>query len=92
MRAVIRTAPGVVELNFMWLPTFVGMNAQLKKEIEERLKPKLEGRPLEETLDDAHEMVIDFLVERFPALTGLRDYLDAMKYVTEDGSDQQQKG
>ena len=92
MRAVVRTAPGVLEINWMWLPTFIGMNAQLKKEIEERLAPKLEGRPLEEALDDAHEMVIEFLVERFPALHGMRDYLDAMKYVTEDGPEQQQEG
>lgn len=91
MRAVIRTGPGVVELNWMWLPTFVGMNAQLKKELEERLAPKLEGRPLEDSLDDAHEMVIEFLVEKFPALEGLRDYLDAMKYVT-DGEQQPQEG
>lgn len=92
MRAVVKTAPGVVELNFMWLPTFVGMNAQLKKEIEERLAPKLEGLPLDDdTLNDAHEMVIEFLVERFPALHGMRDYIDALKYVIEDGPEQQKE-
>lgn len=90
MRAVIRTAPGVVELNWMWLPTFVGMNAKLKKELEERLAPKLEGQPLEAALDAAHEMVIDFLVEKFPAHPGLRDYLDALKYVIEDGQPQEE--
>lgn len=75
----------------MWLPTFVGMNAQLKKEIEERLAPKLKGRPLEEAMDDAHEMVIKFLEERFPALKGLRDYLDALKYVVVDDPQQQEE-
>lgn len=90
MRAVVRTAPGVVELNWTWLPTWIGMNAQLKKELEERLAPKLEGRPLEEALDDAHEMVIEFLVEKFPALKGMRDYLDALKYV-EDEPEQPKK-
>jgi hypothetical protein len=86
MKAVIKTAPGEVELNWMWLPTFVGMNAQLKKELEERLAPKLMSLPIDEGLEQAHEMVIDFLVERFPNLKGLRDYLDALKYV-EDGPD-----
>ena len=76
----------------MWLPTFIGMNAKLKTEIEERLKPKLEQRVLnDDTLDEAHEMVIEFLEERFPALEGMRDYLDAMKYVI-DGEPQQQEG
>ncbi len=90
MRTVIRTAPGVVELNWMWLPTFIGMNAQLKTEIEERLKPKLEGQPLTgDTLDKAHTEVISFLLEKFPDIKGLNDYLDALKYV-EDGNPQQE--
>jgi hypothetical protein len=57
------------------------MNASLKKELEERLAPKIEGMDLTpDSLDEVHGMVVDFLVEKFP-IKGLEDYLDALKYV-----------
>lgn len=83
MLFVQRTDPGVVELNFMWLPSFIGMNAAVQQEIEKKLSPLLQGKPMtEDTLKEAHEYVIDFLCQRFP-LKGLRDYLDAVKFVME---------
>ena len=85
MRTVYAPKPGVIALNFMWLPTFIGFGNALKKEIELELKPKIEGLPFtEETLDKAHELVIDAILKRFPDRPGLRDYLDAIKFV-EDG-------
>ena len=81
MRVVVQTDPGVVELSFMWLPTFIGLNGVLKQELETKLKTKIEGKPLtEETLDWAHDQVVEFLCEKFP-IKGLRDYLDAIKFV-----------
>jgi len=82
MRAIVRTADGIIELNYIWLPTWIGMNAKLKKELEDRLKGKIEGMPITEaTMDDMNDMVIDELVAINPAVDGLRDYLDGLKYV-----------
>lgn len=82
MRFVVRTAPGVLELSWMWLPAFCGLNNQLKKHIEDQLKPLLEGQELtDDLLDAAHERVIEIICTHFPTIAGLRDYLDAVKFV-----------
>jgi hypothetical protein len=82
MRLIVASQPGVLEFNFMWVPTFIGHDPQLKKLLEEKLKPVLEGQVLtEELLDKAHETILDLIVERFSAIKGLRDYLDAIKFV-----------
>lgn len=82
MRFVVRTAPGVLELNWMWLPTFIGLNNGLKKRIEEELAPLLEGKELtEDLIDAASDRVIEIVCGLHSALPGLRDYLDAVKFV-----------
>lgn len=81
MRTIVVTDPGVVELNFMWLPTFIGMNNRLKIEIEEKLKAKIVGKEItEESLDEINLEVMDFLIKKFP-ISGLGDYLIALKSV-----------
>lgn len=81
MRFVTRTAPGVVEFCYAWAPTFIGMNTRLLQEMESRLGEALEGQAITDaTLDRAHDLVVAFLLERFP-IPGLRDYLDAIKFV-----------
>ena len=83
MKLVVHTSPGKVELAYTWLPTWLGMNSAIHEEIGQALRKKLVGLPItEKTLDDAHDMVIDFLVERFPGIAGLRDCLDSIKYVS----------
>jgi hypothetical protein len=70
----------------MWLPTFVGMNTALIKEIDEAISPALVGQSLtEDLLDRAHAIVLDFLTEKFPQCTGLFDYLEGVKYVESNG-------
>lgn len=82
MRFVIRPEPGVVAVNYMWLPTWLGMNSITKNELERKLKDKVLGRPLtDELLDEVHEMVIDAICEEHQAIEGLRDYLDGVKFV-----------
>ena len=82
MLAIIRSAPGQVELNFMWLPAFIAYDAALKKRIETKLGPQLVGKELtEDTLQWAHDQALDIICEVHHALPGLRDYLDAMKFV-----------
>jgi len=84
MRAVVQTEPGVLELNFMWLPTWLGMNTHLKAEIEAALQDKLVGQPMDDaTMDWAHEQVVLFLEEKFPHLGGLRDFLDSLKFIAD---------
>jgi hypothetical protein len=70
-----------VSLNFMWLPTFIGHSIHIKKELEKDLRGDIEGLELtEENLDRIHEMIIDWLLKKYP-LPGLREYLDGIKFV-----------
>jgi hypothetical protein len=83
MRVVVATGKGVVELAYTWLPTFIGMNTPLKTEMEKALQKKVLGRPLDErVLDEIHDLVVDWLCEKFPHIEGFRDYLDALKFVS----------
>lgn len=71
-------------LNYMWLPTWIGINNPLKKRLEDELKPVLMGKVInDKLLDEAHDLTVDFFVKSFPKLPGLRDYLDALKFVQE---------
>jgi hypothetical protein len=82
MRFVVQTEPGVVEFNWMWAPTFIGMDNNLKKKLEKELGSELEGKPAtDEVLDWAHDRVIDIICKHHHALPGLRDYLDSLKFV-----------
>jgi hypothetical protein len=82
MRTVVKTQQNVLELNYMWLPTWVGINTVLKQELEDALKDKIVGRPMtEEVLDEIDGMIFDFLEARAPHVEGLRDYLDGLKFV-----------
>jgi hypothetical protein len=86
MHAVVMTEAGVLELNWTWLPTWIGMNAKLKKEIEDVLKSKVVGLTnSEEDLCKIDEMVFDLVDKKATHVTGLRDYLDGLKFVTVRG-------
>lgn len=89
MRLVDRTAPGQVGFNYMWAPTWIGMNSQLVREIDEHLATVLVGRELtEDTLDLGHQTVLAFLESKFGNINGLFDYLDGLKYVATHGNAQ----
>lgn len=82
MLLVERTGPGAVGLNYMWLPTWIGLNAELIRDIEKAVSARVVGRELTEaTLKTAHQAVLDYLVGRFPEQEGLFDYLDGIKYI-----------
>ena len=82
MRAIIDAGKGVVELNYMWLPTFIGMNAVLKQRMEKDLQAELRGVELDDRgLDRAHDLVVDYVVKQFPNIKGLDLYLDGLKYL-----------
>ena len=81
MRLVTVTG-NVVELNYMWLPTWIGQNAQLKRDLEKYMRPLVEGRELTDvTLQDVDELILGYLEEKYPYVEGLRDYLDGLKFV-----------
>lgn len=86
MRVVQETAPGVVELNWVWLPTWLGQNTAIKKEIEDHMRAWMsEQGPLklnDETLDRMHVEVLNFLREKFPnEPCGLIKYLEGLAHV-----------
>lgn len=90
MKFFERTGPGTISLNYMWLPTFVGMNVALVKEIEAYVAPYLVGQELtDETFDRAGEAVLEFLSMKFPHIKGISEYLDGLKYVETDGTSQE---
>lgn len=81
MRTVILTDPGTLELNYMWLPTWIGLNAKLKQEIETEVAPLVVGREItEQDLDQISDQVLDIIVRRCP-VQGVRDYLDGLKFI-----------
>ncbi len=82
MRTVVRTKEGVLELNYMWLPTWIGMNATLKKSVEDKLTDRIVGMEMtEESLDLIDALVIDCLLSMVPHVDGLRDYLEGLKFI-----------
>jgi hypothetical protein len=83
MRLVVQTEPKVLELNYSWLPTWLGINNQFKNEMEKRLKDQIVGLTLDEMgLEKAHRLVLDYICEKNPGIKGLYEYLDALKYVS----------
>ena len=87
MRFVDRTAPGKLELNYMWLPTWIGMNESLIRELEAELSKTIVGQALtDDLLDVAHQQLLGILVEKFPLQRGLFEYLDGIKFVGNDGN------
>jgi hypothetical protein len=82
MRFVQYVGGGRLELNYMWLPTWMGMDSALKQEVEKALAEKFQGRGVDE-LDALNEELLDWFEQRFSAVPGLRDYLDGLKFVTD---------
>jgi hypothetical protein len=64
------------------MPTWLGINKEAKEAIEGALNSSVVGKPAtEETLDELNDAVLDLLVVRYPAIEGLRDYLDGLKFI-----------
>ena len=81
MRAVIQTDPGVIELNWMFLPTCVGTNRLLMEKMQTEMSEKFEGIELtEHTMDAMHAWVLDFIAEEM-SIQGMWDYLDGLKFL-----------
>jgi hypothetical protein len=87
MRFVERTGPGKLELNYMWLPTWIGMNEGLIRELEKTLGETIVGKVIsDDLLDEAHRQLLDIIVAKFPHQRGLFEYLDGLKFVEDNGT------
>jgi len=80
---------GTLELNYMWLPTFIGMNTVLKKEIEEHIAPYVVGKEFSDKLQLSLDSVImDFIFIKCP-IPGLREYIQALRNIDDTQRDEQ---
>lgn len=89
---VVQVAPdGAVELSWMWLPTFIGQNYPVTKELGDAWKGAYpEGLPnTSEGLDELHSFTIEWLAKKF-AIEGLSEYLDAISNIKEQNDAVQQ--
>lgn len=86
MRVIVvdRHRPDILELRWMWLPTFVGQNqpllAELGREAMKKFPPPYEAT--EEKLDEIHDFVIDWLTKKVN-VEGFGQYLRAIESVVE---------
>ena len=88
MRLIHFTGEGRLELNYMWLPTWIGLNGALLKEIETEIGPKVKGlAATEDNLDAVNLMVLKTIISKFPTLDGLHDYLDGLKFIKYGGDE-----
>jgi hypothetical protein len=71
---------GVVTLNYMWLPTWLGLNVEFKRKLEQEFSKRVKGVDSDQ-LQRLEVELLDYIVEQFPGLPGLRDYLDGIKFV-----------
>lgn len=76
--------PGTLEVSWMWLPTFIGQNSGLLRELDRVLS--LEFPPpfdaTEDQLDAISEFALGWLFDKH-SIPGLREYLGALKHVRE---------
>lgn len=76
------TMTGRLEVNYLWLPTWLGINSTVLRKLEELLSSQIVGmQATEENLDQINDLVLDTLVEEHKEVIGLRDYLDGLKFV-----------
>ena len=82
MRVVhFEEATKTVVLNFMFLPTFIGQNPIVQKELKVELERLFAGKPATPALmDEIHHWVITWLKNKFQ-ITGLENYLQAIEEV-----------
>lgn len=85
MRVLQVADDGAIELRWMWLPTFIGQNYLVLKELGEAWKKQFpQGvSNTADALDAMHTFTIDWLCKKFP-LHGLNQYLTAIENVQEE--------
>ena len=80
MRVIQIAKDGMFELNYMWLPTFIGQNFYVQKQLGEALDKRFGKTP--GTEDEIEEWTIQWLTDKFK-IPGLADYLKGLHKVME---------
>ena len=76
MRLVVLTDPGTLEINYTWLPTWIGMNTALVQRLGNVLRKQLlHAQVSEATVAMAESLLLDALDKEFPYVDGLRQLL-----------------
>lgn len=81
MRLVHVLPSGEVQMVVGWLPTCIGMNLALLKQLQDALQPLTSPLPLEKDLDELSLRAEALIVARFPEVEGLGDLLKAVRGV-----------
>lgn len=82
MELIVPNGPNSAEINFSWLPTWLGLNQPLLSTMDARLQEAFAGHAMSpEILLAMHSKLIDLLVEEFPNIKGLDKMLHAIKHV-----------
>jgi len=86
MRVIQVAKDNVIELSWMWLPTFIGQNYQVLKNLESAWKDRFPSGVAitQSSLDEMNEFTIEWLCDQFP-IKGLDKYLRAIENVEESG-------
>ena len=84
MRVIQVAKDGAIELSWMWLPTFIGQNYPILKELGKAWEQQFPNgvNYTAEGLDEMHEFTIQWLCQKF-SVEGLGDYLRAISHVEE---------
>lgn len=81
MRVVHVASDGQLELNWMWLPTFIGQNFVLLEELRQAVLEKFRGLALDDgVVWQIHYFALDWLVQKLN-IPGLERYLGALAEV-----------
>ena len=82
MRVVyFEEATGTLVLNFMFLPTFIGQNPIIQKELKLDLSKRFSAKNVTPALmDEIHCWIIQWLKDKFK-IPGLEKYLQAIEEV-----------
>jgi hypothetical protein len=85
MRLVHIADDGVLELNWMWLPTFIGQNHGLQQLLGAAWREKWPNGFVytEEMLDEVHQFTLDWFANKIH-IPGFREYLAAISQVKEE--------
>ena len=86
MRVIQVSKDGVIELSWMFLPTFIGQNYAVQLELQDMWSELFPNGVLytDELLDKLNDETIAWFANKFPAVKGLREYLEGIKHVQQD--------
>ena len=88
MRVVHIADDGVLELNWMWLPTFIGQNHGLQQQLGIAWREKWPDGFVytDDMLDEVHRFTLDWFVKKVP-IKGFREYLAGISNVQDTEED-----